>query len=415
MPGDRGSESHRAFLATEAGRLTPLTKAAALPGGFGWLDERCRVTGGEVHLWITARMTHVAGLAVLAGSALHARPEVDQADVLAHGVGALLDGPLHDSSNGGWFGRVGPAGVLDRDKQAYDHAFVVLAACTAAAAGAPGAEALLARALAVFDEHFWDAAAGMVVETWDSSFSILSDYRGMNANMHAVEALLAAHDVTGDGELLARAHAIAQRVVALARANGYRVPEHADADWNPLLDYNADRPADQFRPFGATIGHGLEWSRLLVQLDVARRATGAGETTSTWLADAQRLYDRSVADGWGVDGAPGFVYTTDWSGTPVVHERMHWVCCEAILAAAALAETTGDPRYEADYQRWWLFAQQYLVDSVHGSWRHELDLRNRPASSTWAGKPDLYHAVQACLLPSRHLSSSAVRALSDHG
>ena len=55
---------------------------------------------------------------------------------------------------------------------------------------------LLHRALEVFDEHFWDADAAMVVETWDRAFSVLSDYRGVNANMHAVEALLAAYDVT---------------------------------------------------------------------------------------------------------------------------------------------------------------------------------------------------------------------------
>ena len=340
-------------------------------------------------------MTHVAGLALLA----QVDSSTDFEAVLAHGVEALLDGPLYDGECGGWFARAGAAGGSDQDKQAYDHAFVVLAASTAAAAGAPGADALLHRALEVFDEHFWDADAAMVVETWDRTFSVLSDYRGVNANMHAVEAMLAAYDVTRDRELHARASAVAERVVAMARANELRIPEHADRHWRPDLEYNADRPADQFRPYGATVGHGLEWSRLLVQLDVA------------YLDDARQLYDRAVADGWEVDGAPGFVYTTDWSGKPVTHTRMHWVCCEAILAAAALAEATGDPRFEADYERWWDFAQQHLIDRQHGSWRHELDRRNRPASSTWQGKPDLYHAVQACLLPSRPLAGSAARAL----
>ncbi|EEH65220.1 hypothetical protein HMPREF0058_1920, partial [Actinomyces urogenitalis DSM 15434] len=39
-------------------------------------------------------------------------------------------------------------------------------------------------------------------------------------------------------------------------------------------------------------------------------------------------------DGWRVDGGPGFVYTTDFAGEPVVHERMHWVVCEGVSAAA---------------------------------------------------------------------------------
>lgn len=365
-----------------------------MPGGFGWLDESCHASPGDIHLWITARMTHVAGLAMLVEL-----EGPDQEAVLAHGVEALLDGPLCDHEYGGWFSRTGAAGPVDQDKQAYDHAFVVLAASTAVTAGAPRSDELLGKALDVFDERFWDPDAAMVVETWDRPFSVLADYRGVNANMHAVEALLAAYDVTGDPELLARASSVAERVVGMARANDYRIPEHADQDWVPDLEYNADRPADQFRPYGATVGHGLEWSRLLVQLDVAH------------LDDARHLYDRAVADGWAVDEAPGFVYTTDWGGKPVTRTRMHWVCCEAILAASTLAEVTGDERYEADYERWWEFAQQHLIDPVRGSWHHELDERNRPASSTWRGKPDLYHAVQACLLPSRPLAGSAARAL----
>ena len=308
----RSTTSHRELLSEEARRLAALTDTARVPGGFGWLDESCRVSAGYVHLWITARMTHVAGLALLA------RLEgPDFAAVLAHGVEALLDGPLLDPECGGWFSRSG-SGPVGEDKQGYDHGFVVLAASTAVAAGAPRADVLLQRALEVFDEHFWDADAAMVVETWDRSFSVLSDYRGVNANMHAVEALLAAYDVTGDRELRTRAAAIAERVVGLARGNDYRIPEHAGPDWRPVLEYNADQPADPFRPYGATIGHGLEWSRLLVQLDLAH------------LDDARRLYDRAVADGWAVDGAPGFVYTTDWAGRPVTRTRMHWVCCEAI-------------------------------------------------------------------------------------
>jgi mannose/cellobiose epimerase-like protein (N-acyl-D-glucosamine 2-epimerase family) len=33
-----------------------------------------------------------------------------------------------------------------------------------------------------------------------------------------------------------------------------------------------------------------------------------------------------------------------------------------------------------------------------GSWHHELDPDNRPASAIWPGKPDVYHAYQAVLL-----------------
>ena len=45
-----------------------------------------------------------------------------------------------------------------------------------------------------------------------------------------------------------------------------------------------------------------------------------------------------------------------------------------------------------------------LVDRDLGSWHHELDEHNRPAATTWQGKPDVYHAYQALLLASRPLA-----------
>ena len=65
------------------------------------------------------------------------------------------------------------------------------------------------------------------------------------------------------------------------------------------------------------------------------------------------LFDAAVREGWAVDGADGFVYTVDWSGRPVVRERMHWVVAEATAAAAALHAATGDPSYADWYRTWW--------------------------------------------------------------
>ena len=68
------------------------------------------------------------------------------------------------------------------------------------------------------------------------------------------------------------------------------------------------------------------------------------------------LFDRAVIDGWAVDGAPGFVYTTDWSGQPVVRQRMYWVLAEAIAAAAALHQHIGSGRYLDLADEWWQYA-----------------------------------------------------------
>jgi mannose/cellobiose epimerase-like protein (N-acyl-D-glucosamine 2-epimerase family) len=356
-------------------------------------------------------MTHVAAIGTLVGD------ERSRQD-LTHGVEALR-GLFHDDEFGGWYASVGWDGrPTDDRKAAYPHAFVILASASALVAGAAGAEDLLRDALAISRAHFWDDEAGMVVEQWDRQFVHCDAYRGVNANMHTVEAYLAAADAIDwagltdlDSRLWRqRAGRILGRVIDReARANDWRIPEHFDTAWRPQFDYNRDHPADPFRPYGATIGHGLEWARLCLQAEAAHPAT------PPWMSDAARhLYDRAVTDGWAVDGADGFVYTTDWQGDPVVRERMHWVVAEAIGATVALGRAgLIDP--SADLRRWWQYADTFLIDHERGSWHHELDTHNRPSATVWDGKPDVYHALQATLLPDLPLSPSIVVALKTQG
>jgi len=385
-----GNPPHTRWLEREGDDLLRFATGSVHPdGGFAWLDDDGNPElDRPVELWITCRMTHVFALAHLLGRP-GAGPLVD------HGVAALR-GRMADHDHGGWFAKVDVEGPTTTDKTAYEHAFVVLAGASATAAGRAGAGELLDDALDVLLERFWDEEYGMVVEQWDESFSSLDGYRGVNANMHTVEALLAAADVTGDRSLLDRALRIVTRVVHdLGRSHHLRLPEHFDTSWAPLLEYNRDAPAHPFRPYGATIGHGLEWSRLAQHL---RAALGEAEAPAWLLDDAAALFDASVRDGWSVDGSPGFVYTIDWEGRPVVRERMHWVAAEATATAAALHTATGDSSYAGWYATWWDHVAEHMLDRERGSWRHELDERNQPAATTWRGKPDVYHAYQALLL-----------------
>ena len=384
-----------ARLEQETDRLLDFARASVHPdGGFAWLSENGRPElDRPVELWISCRMTHVFALAHLLG-----RPYA--ADLVDHGV-ASLAGRLRDHEHGGWWAAVGPDGPVTRSKTAYEHAFVVLAASSAAVAGRAGADALLADALDVLDRRFWDEDAGMVVEEWDQAWTTLDGYRGVNANMHTVEALLAVGD-------LERASRILTRVVhGFARSNTWRIPEHFDAAWHALPDYNRDEPAHPFRPYGATVGHWFEWSRLTLSL---REALGA-DAPAWMLDDARSLFDAGVREGWAVDGAEGFVYTVDWDGTPVVRQRMHWVVTEALAAAATLHRVTGDPVYAICHEHWWGYAERHLLDREHGSWHHELGPDNRPGGGTWAGKPDVYHAVQATLAPRLPAYPAFARAL----
>jgi len=411
---------HRDWLDGEARRLLAFGAAAALPGGgAGYLDDGGRVDPSfGVQAWITARTVHSFALGHLLG--------VPGAGQVAAGALAGLRGDgavLRDEEHGGWFHAVAADGTPDAagGKSAYDHAFVVLAGASASLAGIEGGRELLDEAADVFTERFWDEEAGRPVDSWDLEFETLDGYRGLNSTMHSVEAMLTAADAfeaSAPDEALRwreRAARCVAFVVELAAGNDNRLPEHFGPDWVADLELNKDRPGDQFKPYGATPGHGLEWARLLLHLEAALPTGDAAASFPVRAADllptAVALFDRAVADAWAADGADGFVYTTDWSGTPVVRTRMHWVLTEALATAAALFERTGEQRFADQYATWWEYARTYLLDLERGSWHHELDPSNTPTATVWPGKPDVYHALQATLVPRLPLAPTFAAAM----
>lgn len=347
-------------------------------------------------------MTYCYALSVLLGN------ESDR-ELVRGGLTALLT-DLRDPYSDGWYDSINDAGSPhDSSKPAYAHAFVLLAASAGIVLGEPAAQELHGAIRAVIDERFWDDDAGVMRESFDAQWQHSEPYRGANANMHTVEAFLAAADATGDDSYLRRAERIARTFIdGFARAHDWRLPEHYAADLTVLPDYNRDDPMHRFRPFGVTPGHLLEWARLCLQL------AGSLRESTGWHLDAARaLYDRAVTDGWHADGRDGFVYTIDFDGKPVARTRMWWVLAEAMGAAAALHTVTGEQRYADDGQKWWHEAQRHFIDLDGGSWHHALDDTNAPDDSVWNGKPDIYHSLQAVLLPGRPVAPSLLITLSD--
>ncbi len=395
--------AHHQWLADEGLRLLTFAKASRLPTGFGNLDQKGRLPAdATAQTMNTARMTHSFALA-------HIQGLPGFAQLVDHGIDALM-GPLRDAEYGGWFATA-TADADDSDKAAYLHAFVALAASSAVVAQRPGAQALLSEAIDIIERYFWSEEEGALRESFNRDWSIEETYRGANSNMHATEAFLALADVTGDSRWLDRALRIVERVIhQQGAANDYLVIEHFDRHWQPLRDYNQANPADGFRPFGTTPGHGFEWARLLLHLEAAR--IWAGLVTPDWLlSDARQLFANNCRHAWQVDGAPGLVYTLDWQQRPLVRQRLHWVHCEASAAASALLQRTGEGEYATWYRRLWDYSERHLIDHVDGSWHHELDVQNRPSSEIWGGKPDLYHAWQAVLIPRLPLAPSLATAL----
>lgn len=402
-------KSHRLWLQQQAEALFSFFERDSLNplGGFHELDDRGRplspgavpgkFAGRQIH--VTTRMVHCFAIAHLLG-----RPGADA--VIDHGMDFLWNGH-RDAVNGGYFWGVGYEAPTNDAKQAYGHAFVLLAASSAKVAGHPDADRLLTDISTILLEKFWEEEPGAVAEEFTRDWKPYDSYRGQNSNMHLTEALMAAFEATGENTYLGMAERIADLVIRRhAAAAGWRLPEHFTADWKLDKAYSGD---PMFRPFGTTPGHSLEWVRLLLQL------WELGGRKHAWLPDAARnLFGQATADGWDT-ARGGFYYTLEWDGSARIKDRYWWPCCEAIGAASFLNAIDGDRAYEDWYRRIWNFCATHFIDRRNGGWHAQLDNDLRPNAGPFYGKPDIYHALQACLIPLLPTTGSITRGLSSTG
>ncbi len=395
----RDNPGHRLWLERQADALIGFFEAESLnpAGGFHALDAAGRAMPSETArpLHVTTRMVHCFAIAHLLG-----RPGA--ADFVDHGMAALWD-RHRDGAHGGYFWSFDDAGPLERDKLAYGHGFVLLAAASAKCAGHPDADRLLADISEVLETRFWEPAHGASADEFRADWSVFSNYRGQNANMHLTEALMAAFETTHENHYLKKAESIADLLLR-RKAGGanWQIPEHYDAQWNIDRDYKG---SDMFRPAGTTPGHALEWARLALQL------WHLGEHKLAWLPEAARaLFRQATLLGWDQNSG-GFYYTLAWSGAPAIRDRLWWPCCEGIGAAAALQALDGGAAYEDWYRRIWNFSARHLIDRREGGWHPQLDENLKLKQGYFTGKPDLYHALQACLIPLYPATGSVTRAL----
>ncbi|MBU5429571.1 AGE family epimerase/isomerase [Kineothrix sp. MSJ-39] len=386
------TEENKQFLRENAETLLAFGHRFPSPGGGSYYlgDDGTPWKDRNRETWITCRMAHVYSLGVMLG---HTGSE-QLVDAALKG----LKGELHDDKNGGWYAGLTKDGEIVPSKQCYAHAFVLLAASSAMQAKRPGAKQLLEEALVLYDKRFWNEKEGLSVDTWNTEFTELDPYRGINANMHTVEAFLAVADALDDENYRSRAGKIIDHVIGWAKDNHDRIPEHFTDDWKPDLDKNKEKPDDQFKPYGATPGHGIEWARLITQWAVSTYGE-KDAAAKPYMEAAEGLYNRAIADAWNADGAPGIVYTTDWEGKPVVHDRMHWTLAEAINTSATLYRVTGNKKYADDYAMFMQYLDETVLDHSCGSWFHQLDEHNQLKETVWPGKSDIYHALQAMLIP----------------
>jgi mannose/cellobiose epimerase-like protein (N-acyl-D-glucosamine 2-epimerase family) len=242
------------------------------------------------------------------------------------------------------------------------------------------------------EQRFWEPAHGLYADEATPDWQV-GPYRGQNANMHACEAMLAAHAATGEPRYLDRALTLATSITQRqALQAGGLVWEHYNTDWTPDWDYNRDDKTNIFRPWGFQTGHLTEWAKLLLMLE--RRL---GTAAPDWLyPTACHFFDTAMKHGWD-EVYGGLVYGFAPDGEVCDGDKYFWVQAESLAAAAWLAVRSGDDAYWQWYDRLWAYAWQHFVDHEHGAWYRILAPDNSKVTDekSPAGKTD-YHTMGAC-------------------
>lgn len=389
-----GTKENKAFLEEIRKNLLEFGRQFLSPDGSSYYlgDDGTPWKERNRETWITSRMLHVYSIGTMLGD--------KESRALAEGALKGLKGALKDTKHGGWYSGLRADREILPNKQCYAHAFVILAASSAMLAKIDGAEELLKEALELFDLRFWDEKEKLCFDTWNTEFTVLDDYRGLNANMHTVEAFLAVADALSDEKYRQRAGWIIEHVIEWVSKNSWRIPEHFTKDWKEDLECNKEQPADQFKPYGATPGHGIEWARLISQWALSTYQTEDSRfLAGKYVWAAESLYNCAIKDAWNVDGAEGLVYTTDWNGNPVIHDRMHWTLAEAVNTSSVLWQITNNQKYADDYSKFMKYLDEKVLDHENGSWFHQLNEKNEVIGTVWPGKSDLYHAFQSTWIP----------------
>lgn len=280
---------------------------------------------------------------------------------------------------------------VDQTNHCYGLAFVILALSTCLEVGIGDVRDELYDVWELLNKKLWLPECGLYADEASADWSKVSAYRGQNANMHCCEALLAAHQATGDSAFLERAYILAKTVaVTLAGKSDGLIWEHFHEDLAIDWEYNRNDPKNLYRPWGFQPGHQTEWAKLLVLLYRAR--------PEDWMIErARALFDRAVEICWDSEQG-GILYGHAPDGRICDDDKYFWVQAESFAAAAMLAEVTGEDQYWQWYDRIWNYCWAHFVDHTHGAWYRLLDRNNRTYSnekSIAGGKCD-YHTLGAC-------------------
>ncbi|MEM8988170.1 MAG: AGE family epimerase/isomerase [Pseudomonadota bacterium] len=261
--------------------------------------------------------------------------------------------------DGGWAHMLSPQGAIaDPTRDAYDHAFVLLAMAWAyRALGRHDPITWAERTLEFLDAEISDERHGGYLEGLPPKTP-----RRQNPHMHLLEAMLALLEATGEDAYADRAHDL----VDLFRrrffdAKSGVLQEYFEADWSPVQGET-----------GAIVepGHHYEWVWLLWRYEQA-----TGELMGDYM---ERLYDFAERAAVGPYGFALDAVTRD--GAPAKATRRLWPQTEALKASLAMtASGRRDASARIDSLIDGIF-DIYIRDDPPGAWTDVIDdVSGRPA------------------------------------
>ena len=280
--------------------------------------------------------------------------------------------------------------VVDGRAMAYGYAFVILAGSFAFKIGIEEGKELAEEAWNFMNKYFWEEKYSAYADELSPDLKILNPYRGQNANMHTVEALIAAYEIFKEKKYLDRANLIAQQfAVNLASQSQNQIWEHYDSSWKIDWEYNKDKPDDVYKPWGFQPGHQVEWSKLLLQLNV--------HSPEDWKIE-RSIYLFEKGTTMSIDKEyGGLVYGYSPDGNFTNDNKYFWVQAEALAASWRLYKITNKKDYYNFYISLWEYCWKNFVDHKYGAWFNILTRKGKQINKIKSplGKTD-YHTMGAC-------------------
>lgn len=306
---------------------------------------------------------------------------------LADAAYRFLSAHAWDPADGGWYHLLRRDGTpLDRTKDCYDHAFILLALAWLYRAGgdtkvlerARQTVAYLDSSLGLERDGVFDGYAERAIVAGEP----LPQPRRQNPHMHLLEALLALHEATGEPEWLERAEAI----LGLFRRHFFsaetgQLVEFFDLEWR-----EAAQDGSRIRE----PGHHFEWVWLLHRYGQLSGQDGV-----------QPVMEQLFAWGWqhGIDRSEGGVFGAydelDQSGLVLKDgSKRLWPQTEALKACLALAERGDHPVAKAGTTAMLQSMFAHFVSLDHALWQDQLSGAGKMIASSIPAS-SLYHLYLA--------------------